>query len=207
MCASTAEFNFERQMQLARQGDDSARGRLLEKYQTYLLLLARLEIGRRLQTKADAADLIQETFLEAHRNFRNFRGQTERDFIAWLRAILLAQTALFVRRYVGTQGRNVYREQQLEISSSRSSRIPAAGILSPDSTPSQHAVKQEQGVLLADALDQLPPEYREVIIMRNLEELPLVEIAAAMGRSVNAVQKLWVRALARLREIAKAEAL
>lgn len=82
MCASTAEFNFERQMQLARQGDDSARGRLLEKYQTYLLLLARLEIGRRLQTKADAADLIQETFLEAHRNFRNFRGQTERDFIA-----------------------------------------------------------------------------------------------------------------------------
>lgn len=120
---------------------------------------------------------------------------------------MLAQTALFVRRYVGTQGRNVYREQQLEISSSRSSRIPAAGILSPESTPSQHAVKQEQGVLLADALDQLPPEYREVIIMRNLEELPLVEIAAAMGRSVNAVQKLWVRALARLREIAKAEAL
>ena len=57
----------------ARAGDSAALGELLELYQNYLLLLARVQIGRRLQSKVDAADLVQETFLEAHRHFAQFR--------------------------------------------------------------------------------------------------------------------------------------
>src|SRR5579872_3033397 len=84
----------------ARQGGDAARGALLETYRNYLELLARIEIGRRLQTKVDAADLVQETFLEAHRNFAMFRGQEEEEFAAWLRGIMAARIANLVRHFV-----------------------------------------------------------------------------------------------------------
>jgi RNA polymerase sigma-70 factor (ECF subfamily) len=54
-------------------------------------------------------------------------------------------------------------------------------------------------VLLADALGQLPPDYRQVIVLHFLEGLPSAEVARRMGRSVNSVEKLWIRALGRLR--------
>jgi RNA polymerase sigma-70 factor, ECF subfamily len=67
------------------------------------------------------------------------------------------------------------------------------------STPSQHASRREQAVLLADALAQLSEDYREVIILRHLEGLPFADVARRMGRSEDSVQKLWVRSLASLR--------
>src|SRR5437016_4813866 len=87
----------------ARAGDDVATGQLLESYSKYLMLLARVQIGRRLQGKADASDLVQETFLEAHRQMKQFRGTTEGELLAWLRRILAGQTALLLRRYLGTK--------------------------------------------------------------------------------------------------------
>ena len=65
----------------AKAGSNEALGRLLEMYHDYLLLLARLEIGRRLQSKVDASDVVQEAFLNAHRGFREFRGFTEGELI------------------------------------------------------------------------------------------------------------------------------
>jgi RNA polymerase sigma-70 factor (ECF subfamily) len=74
------------------------------------------------------------------------------------------------------------------------------GLLAPQSSPSQQAVRREQAVLLADTLDQLPPDYREVLVLRHLRELSFAEVAARLGRSVEATKKLWARALARLRQ-------
>src|SRR5262245_28560909 len=73
---------------LARAGDRRALGHLLEAYRSYLELLARLQIGRRLQGKVEAADLVQETFLAGHRAFEGFRGTTEAELVHWLRQIL-----------------------------------------------------------------------------------------------------------------------
>src|ERR1700722_12469829 len=80
-------------------------GTLLELYRNYLRLLARIEIGRRLQGKLDASDLVQEPFLDAHRHFPGFQGNDERQFVCWLRQILAAKVANLVRHYFGTQGR------------------------------------------------------------------------------------------------------
>src|SRR3974390_1617541 len=103
----------EQLLGLARAGDGVALGELLELYRNYLSLLARLQIGRRLQGKADPADLVQETFLEAHRNFGLFRGHTEAEFVAWLRQILAGRLGLLLRRYFGTKGRDVRLEREL----------------------------------------------------------------------------------------------
>jgi RNA polymerase sigma-70 factor (ECF subfamily) len=183
----------------AHAGDRTALGQLLALYENYLLLLARLQIGRRLQSKVDAADLVQETFLEAHRHFAQFRGTTEEGLVSWLRQILAANLANLVRRYCGTRRRDIRLERELAAELDQSSRLLDRALVAPGSTPSQQAVRREQAVLLADALRRLRDDYREVLILRHLEELSFPELARRLGRSVGSVEKQWVRGLAELR--------
>jgi RNA polymerase sigma-70 factor, ECF subfamily len=185
----------------AKTGDAAILGRLLELYRRYLALLARVQIGRRLQGKVDASDLVQETFLDAHRNFDRFRGGSEAEFVCWLRQILAGNLADMMRRYLGTQGRDVRLEREIQDALDQSSVLLDRALMAPQSSPSQQAVRREQGVLLADALDKLSEDYREVLVLRHLEGLPFPEVARRMGRSQDSVEKLWMRGLARLRQI------
>jgi DNA-directed RNA polymerase specialized sigma24 family protein len=91
----------------AREGDGPALGQLLESYRAYLVVLARIQVGRRLQGKVDASDVVQEAFLGAHRDFPQFRGSTERELLGWLRGILASLLANLVRHYHGTKRRDV----------------------------------------------------------------------------------------------------
>jgi RNA polymerase sigma-70 factor (ECF subfamily) len=191
----------ERLLQEARAGDAASLGRLLELYRHYLALLARVQIGQRLQGKADASDLVQETFLDAHRNFSQFQGASEAQLVYWLRQILAAKLADLLRRYLGTQGRDVRLEREIEKALDHSSIALDQALVAQQSSPSQQAARREQAVLLADALGQLPDHYREVIVLRNLEGLTFPEVARRMGRSLDSVEKLWLRALAQLRQV------
>jgi RNA polymerase sigma-70 factor (ECF subfamily) len=191
----------EQLLQEAQAGDAATLGRLLEMYRRYLALLARVQIGQRLQGKVDASDIVQETFLEAHRHFAQFRGKSEGELVRWLRQILATNLANLLRRYLGTQGRDVRLEREIEAAFDRSSVLLDRGLVSPHSSPSQQAVKREQAVLLADALAQLPDDYREVLVLRHLEGLTFPEVARRMERSLDSVEKLWMRGLAQLRQI------
>jgi RNA polymerase sigma-70 factor (ECF subfamily) len=198
-----SESDLERLLGLARKGDVVALGRLLEQYRTYLGLLARLQLSRRLQRKVDAADLVQETFLKAARDFASFRGDTTEELAHWLREILACSTANLVRHYLGTRRRDQRLERELAAELDQSSRALDGGLLAGGSSPSQRAVRREQALLLADALNQLPDDYREVLILRHLEELSFPDVASRMGRSLDSVKNLWTRALARLRRTVK----
>jgi RNA polymerase sigma-70 factor (ECF subfamily) len=184
---------------LARAGDGVALGQLLELHHSYLALLARLQIGRRLQGKVDAADLVQDTFLQAHRNFGLFRGTGTAAFVDWLRQILAANLAMLLRRYLGTQRRDVRLERELAVDLDASSRMLDRGLLAASSSPSSRAARREQGVRLAAALEQLPEDYQEVIILRHLEGLSFPDVAGRMHRSLDSVKNLWTRALGQLR--------
>jgi RNA polymerase sigma-70 factor (ECF subfamily) len=191
--------NPEQMIQEARAGAGAVLGPLLDLYRNYLRLLARFEIGRRLQGKLDASDLVQETFLEAHRHFARFQGTSEPQLVSWLRQILAAKVANLLRHYLGTQGRDVRLERELAVELDNSSRKLDVKLIAPLSSPSQQAARREQAVLLADALERLPADYREAIVLRHLEGRSFPDIAERMGRSVDSVQKLWLRGLARLR--------
>jgi RNA polymerase sigma-70 factor (ECF subfamily) len=193
--------NPEQLIEEARAGAGTALGPLLDLYRNYLRLLARVEIGRRLQGKVDASDLVQDTFLEAHRHFPNFQGTSEPQLVSWLRKILATQVAHLLRHYLGTQGRDVRLEQELAVGIDNSSQALGADLAACLSSPSQQAVRREQSVLLADALERLPEDYREVLVLRHLEGLRFPEIAQRMGRSLDSVQKLWLRGLDRLRQV------
>ena len=183
----------------AKGGDGHALGGLIERYRNYLGLLARLQIGRRLQGKFDVDDLIQEVSLEAHKNIGRFRGQSEAEFLSWLRLILAAILSNQVRHYFGTRQRDPRRERRIAADLDRSSRALDQKLIAPESSPSQQAARREQAVLLADVLAGLPKSYREVIILRHLEGLTFPEVARRLEKTENSVKNLWVRALARLR--------
>jgi RNA polymerase sigma-70 factor (ECF subfamily) len=199
--SETADSPPELLLDQARAGDRPALGRLLESYRAYLSVLARVQIGRRLQGKADASDVVQEAFLGAARDFGQFRGTSEGEFRAWLRQILASLLANLVRHYQGTQRRDIRLERQLAVELDQSSVALDRGLVASQSSPSQQAARREQAVVLADALARLPPEWRDLLILRHLEGLTFPEVAQRLGRTVDSVKKQWPRALAGLRRL------
>jgi len=117
----------------------------------------------------------------------------------WLRRIMAGQFALLLRRYLGTKGRDINLERDLVAEFDQSSMALDRGLMASYSTPSQHASRREQAVLLAEALGKLSEAHREVIVLRHLEALSFAEVAVRMNRTENSVYKLWVRALGNLR--------
>ena len=183
-----------------RSGDVTAGDALLRRYEPWLKLLARVQLESRFHAKFDPADVVQQAMLEAVRALPQFRGGSEGEFIAWLRQILTHALAREIRRYAGTAKRDLAREVALEQELAESSQQLGDRLAATGTSPSQRVIKHEQALLLADVLERLPEDFREVIILRNLQDLPHEEVARRMGRSSGAVRMLWVRALARLRE-------
>jgi RNA polymerase sigma-70 factor (ECF subfamily) len=174
----------------ARGGSPEALGRALNACRRYLLLVAEKELDPGLKPKGSASDLVQETFLEAQRDFGRFHGTTEAELLAWLRRLLLNNLANFTRGFRQTGKRAVDREVGLD------GAVGAADGL----TPSGHALEREQAAELQDALGRLPEDYRRVITLRYLEERTFEEIGPLMERSPDAARKLWARAMERLRD-------
>jgi RNA polymerase sigma-70 factor (ECF subfamily) len=199
---SAPEAMPELLLERARAGDATARGHLLELYRNYLRLMARALISQPLRVRLDASDLVQETFLKAYREFPSFLGSTEPELAAWLRQILVRGLADQVKQHRASK-RDYRREEPMEVILDRSSLAIQQALATPISSPSSHVSRREQAVLLADALEHLPPDYREVFLMRNLEHVPFEEIATRMGRSSGAVRMLWTRAIKKLSQLLK----
>lgn len=183
-----------------RRGEPAASDAILKHYAPWLTLLARLQVESTFQGKFDPADLVQQAMMEAYRDAASFRGRTEAEFVGWLRKILAHVFAHEVRRYRGTKKRDVAQEISLEHSLGESAHRLRDMLSASQTSPSQHAVRHEEEGRLAAVLARLPEDYREVIILRNLQGLPHEEVARRMGRNPGAVRMLWTRALARLRD-------
>jgi RNA polymerase sigma-70 factor (ECF subfamily) len=189
----------EELLRRARAGDEDACGRLLEAYRGYLTFLARVQLGRRLQGKVDPSDLVQEAFLEAHRDFGQFQGQTEAELLAWLRRVLATSLADQVRRYRGTKRRDPRLERRLADELDQSSRGLQRGLVAPASSPSERAARREEAVRLAEALEHLPADHRDVLLLRHFQGLTFPAIAHRLNKSLDSVKNIWLRGLARLR--------
>ncbi len=170
----------------ARSGSQQAIATLLERHRAYLWALATEEIAGESHLTYTVADLVQSAQLEAFRDLLAFRGSSEGEFRSWLRHIL-RNNILDLR---------LARERQVPraIGPSRVETVAADA----DRSPSSQVSAGELGDKLRAAIGTLPPDERTVIELHYFQGKPYAEIGELMGRSPEAVRKLWSRALVRL---------
>jgi RNA polymerase sigma-70 factor (ECF subfamily) len=176
----------------------SADGPDLEAFRTYLRLLARAGLDPRLQSKLDPSDIVQQTLLEAHKDFAAFRGHSPEQLRAWLRRVLARNLANALRDFRRAR-RDVTREQALDGWAAQSSARVEAWLADEGSSPSDGLCRQEQAARLAVALEKLPEAQREVVMLRHLHGWTLHDVACHLGRSRAAVAGLLHRGLVQLR--------
>ena len=186
------------QIDAARAGSKDALGKVLENSRAYLLTIANRSLDDNLRAKGGASDIVQETFLEAQRDFRSFQGRTEAELLGWLQRMLQNNLANFARHYRQTDKRRLDREVVIDPGtySSITQDYPAADT----PTPSVAAMADEESQVLTAAIGRLPDDYRTVLTLRYLHGQSFEEIAGELQRSNNAVRQLWSRAVFRLRQ-------
>lgn len=194
------ERNVADLLLLAKKGERQAVGQLLEHFRSYLKLIASHEIGSKLGAKLDASDVVQDTFLDAHRYFENFQGESVTQFTAWLRAVMAGVMANTMRRYLGTKARDIRLEKQLAADLDNSAAILSELLVASISSPSQNIMRDEQTLQLAQAMSNLSSDYQSVLTLRHIEGLTFPQIASRLNRSVDSVEKLWLRAIVQLRK-------
>ena len=182
----------------ARAGSPEALGQVLESFRAYLLLVADRELDPEVRAKGGASDLVQDTFLEAQRDFERFQGTSAEELRAWLRRVLLNNVANFTRQFRQRVKRDVGREVSLEAGGSSHER--GAGLAADTVSPSDAALAQEQAQALARAMERLPEDYRQVLAFRHEEQLTFEQIGQKMERTANAARMLWLRAVERLQK-------
>lgn len=183
-------------LRAARDGSRSKLGELFERTRRYLLLVANRTLDSELRQKQAASDLVQETFLEARKNFAQFRGETQAELFAWLCRILDNKSHDVTRRFRSAAMRDVDREQSLDDSD------VAMGheLADRGQTPRALAAVREEVADLEAALQRLAEDHEQVIRLRSFERLSFADVGQRMGRSADAARKLWVRAIARLQK-------
>jgi RNA polymerase sigma-70 factor (ECF subfamily) len=184
----------------AREGASEPLGRLLQLYRNYLTILAATQLDRRLRRRLSPSDLVQETMLAAHRDFAKFQGSTEPQFLAWLRKILINCLYHSIETHVKSKMRDVRCEVSIDEVTARLDRS-SMGLADRGTSPSGPVREREQAVAFANELAKLRPQYREVIVLRNLQGLSFEEIAARLNRNGSAVRMLWLRAIEKLRQV------
>jgi RNA polymerase sigma-70 factor (ECF subfamily) len=191
--SSAGDRSFGELVAAAQSGEVAALHSLLEQCRDYLLLIANEDIDRGLKAKLGASDFVQQTLWAAHQNFHQFRGTSGEEFKGWLRQILRNDLNQARRHFFATARRNVDREHRLD-----DSQIVQPSIIDAMHTPGTDAMHQEEVRSLETALANLPEDYRQVIRLRNWDELPFAEIGRRMNLSEDAARKLWYRAIVKL---------
>jgi RNA polymerase sigma-70 factor (ECF subfamily) len=165
-----------------------------ERYRANLAVLLRLRVDPRLHGKLDLSGIVQQTLLEAHQAGDAWATASDGQRFAWLKKALTHNLADELRKLASAK-RNLQQEQAADRSSARMQEWLAAD----QSSPSEQAVKHEQELALAEALNLLPENQREALILQHWHGWSLIDIGAALNRSPAAVAGLIKRGLATLR--------
>lgn len=174
---------------------------LASRYRGYLWALACASLGAGFRNQLDPGDIVQTTLMKAAESLAVSPGLDEQSRLAWLRQILKSVLVDEYRR-LHRDRRDIRREQQLLETGVEQSAMGLQACLAADQTsPSQAAVRNERLLLLADALVQLPPDQREVVVQRYLQGRSVSAIAESLGRTIPSIASLLRRGLEQLRSL------
>jgi RNA polymerase sigma-70 factor, ECF subfamily len=189
-------------MQRASRGDVAAIGELLDRHRDRLRRMVELRMDPRLTGRADASDVVQEAIAEAARRMPDYLRQPPMPFYPWLRRLAWQRLLDLHRRHIVASRRSVLRERELEpLLPEQSSRQLANVLALSASTPSGQLVRKEQRHRVQEALLQMEPHDREMLLMIYLEEMSMSEAGTVLGVSTKAAEMRHLRALERLRRL------
>jgi RNA polymerase sigma-70 factor (ECF subfamily) len=192
-----------RLLEQAGAGDKQALNELIGRHRARLRRMVELRLDRRLQSRIDASDVIQEAYVEVVRRLGEYLSEPSYPLFLWLRLIVGERLLKLHRHHLGTK----MRDAELEVSIYRgalpaaSSAALAAQLLGKHTSPTQAAIRAERMMRLQEALNTLDPMDREVLSLRHFEEMSLVETALSLGIEQSAAAKRYVRALKRLKAV------
>lgn len=190
---SSARNRVAQLLDAARAGDDSALGRLLDHYRPFLLAIARRHLDADLRAKGGASDLVQDTLLLAFRHIGQFRGRSEEQLREWLRQMLKNECADFRRRHRAAKRRAV----EVPLSAAPGGAPERVADAAP--SPGSAFARREDRDRLEATIGRLPAAWREVLVLRYRDGLSFAEIGERTGRSENAAEKLWTKAVRQLK--------
>lgn len=179
----------------AAAGSSSAFERLLGGYRPRLRRIIEARLDTRVARRVDPSDVVQEVLAEAHRRFPDYASDRQLPFYAWLRRLALDQLKQLRRQHVLTQKRSVVRESSLSLSD------PAIALLSEhlsSTSPSRVVLQAELHQHVMQALGELEESDRELLVMKYVEQMTLVEIASDLRITLAAAKSRHLRALARI---------
>jgi RNA polymerase sigma-70 factor (ECF subfamily) len=181
-------------------GDHGARSQLLERHRERLASLVALRMDRRLSSRLDPSDVVQEALLVANDRLPEFARHRSVPFYIWLRQLTLDRLVEQHRRHIWAKRRSVRREQaEVARLSEESMAQLAERLAGRASSPSAHLRREDLGRAVRQALARLPEQDREFLTLRHLEQLSIREIASVLGITEGAAKVRHVRALERLR--------
>ena len=193
----------DRLLQLAAGGDRESWGALLTRYGDRIARLITLRLDRRLQGRIDAADVIQEIYLEAWRHLPEYVRNSQLPFYLWLRGLACNKLLELHRHHLGVKMRDAHREQASYWASTPDTTSVALSSLLVDSTtsPSRAAVRSEVHERLQQAIDGMDAIDREVLVLRHFEQLTPAETAQVLAIEEKAAGMRYLRAIRRLRQV------
>jgi len=188
-----ADAEFEQLLAEARAGSKEALGKILNAFRVVLLRKARDLVPADVRGWDSASDLVQDTFLQAQRDFHQFQGHRPADLHRWLVGILRHNFGDLIRAIRRRKKRQIDREVRLddERVAARLRQI----LIDPAPSPTVQAIEHEETLLLQQALEQLPEHYRLVLYMRFGKQLSYEQIGSRLGITREAARKAVVRGL------------
>jgi len=193
--SAPSEIEVSKSIAVARAGSPAAMGQLLQHYREYLFRIAREELDSNLAPKVAQSDLVQDTCLQAARDFVGFVGDSEWELRVWLRQILLNNLRDAEKHYRVAAKRAVHREVSLQDHSDIANNLKAG-----EQTPSAVIVSGENRSAIIEVIRGLPADYRLAVELRSLEGRSFEEVGAALGRTAAAARKVWSRAVLKMAE-------
>lgn len=188
----------------AVEGDTDSLRTLLTRYGPEARKAIRGKIGRKWQAVLEEDDVMQVTYLEAFLHINQLVGRNPASFVAWLRKIAENVLRDAIRELERKKRPNPAKRLQTAVTE-ESYVMLLDYVGGTSTTPSRHARRNEASEIIKRAMQQLPPDYRDVLQLHHLEGHSVAEIATKMGRSEGAVYMIRVRALERLRALLGAE--
>jgi RNA polymerase sigma-70 factor (ECF subfamily) len=185
-----------------RDGKPAALAELYEHYRPRLRQMVRLRMDARLAARVDPSDVLQEAFVDAARQVNNYLKDPQVVFYVWLRGLAWKRLLKLQREHMGAQRRAVSREVALP---GNSSIKLGQQLLAQESSPSKAMMQKELQQRVRHAMASLPPDDREVILLRKFEAMSNIEVAQALGLSEQAASMRYGRAIYRLKEVLTAQ--